>query len=106
MLEALDVNLFNKLRSFNIRVPDENAAYAERRDARNGTTAIRQESEIAAPAAKPVVDAEKCIGCGLCIDVCLQEAITLSDVAKINPRKCIACGACAEECPNEAISLS
>jgi ferredoxin len=53
-----------------------------------------------------VVDNDKCTGCGLCVDVCPVEAISLEDdKAKVAPDKCTECGQCVEECPNEAISL-
>lgn len=53
-----------------------------------------------------VVDNDKCTGCGLCVDVCPVEAITLeNDKAKVDPDKCTDCGQCVDECPNEAISL-
>jgi len=53
-----------------------------------------------------VVDEEKCVGCGACVDVCPTEVITMDDdVAKINPAECVDCGTCVEECPQEAISM-
>ncbi len=52
-----------------------------------------------------VVDAEQCIGCGACVDVCPVEAISMTDVAVIDAGECIDCGSCVEECPQEAISL-
>jgi len=52
-----------------------------------------------------VVDEEKCVGCGVCEDVCPQEAITVYDVARVNAELCTECGVCVNECPNEAISL-
>lgn len=52
-----------------------------------------------------VIDKEKCRGCGVCIDICEQEAITLNDIAIINALKCNGCGACTQECLNEAIEL-
>lgn len=52
------------------------------------------------------VDKEKCCCCGLCIDVCREQAITMNEVVVIDSSRCTACGACIDECPNEAISLS
>ena len=51
------------------------------------------------------VDESKCVGCGACVDVCPNGAITLDDVAKIDESKCIECGACVDACPQGAISL-
>jgi NAD-dependent dihydropyrimidine dehydrogenase PreA subunit len=50
------------------------------------------------------VDGEKCAGCGVCEDVCLVEAVRVSDdVACIDQDRCNECEACVEACPNEAI---
>ncbi len=52
-----------------------------------------------------VVDPEKCIACGVCINRCPTDAITEDTDGKavINPDLCIACGICANVCPVGAI---
>jgi len=52
------------------------------------------------------VSKNKCVGCGLCVDVCPQEAIVVSKgVAQIEKDKCVECQSCLQECPQEAIML-
>ena len=50
---------------------------------------------------KPV-DAEKCTGCGICVDNCPTGSITL-DPAPIFDDQCIGCCNCARLCPEGAI---
>ncbi len=52
-----------------------------------------------------VVNKDECVGCGACVEVCPQEAITMDDVAIIDVNECIDCGACVDECPNGAITI-
>ena len=52
------------------------------------------------------IDSEKCTGCGVCIDVCPLEAISLNDgIAVIDEDTCTECGLCVNVCPNDAIDL-
>ncbi|MBD3254190.1 MAG: 4Fe-4S dicluster domain-containing protein [Candidatus Lokiarchaeota archaeon] len=52
------------------------------------------------------VEMNLCKGCGLCVERCLFNAISLEDKkATINPKKCYGCGACAVTCPTGAIKL-
>ena len=52
------------------------------------------------------VDAQKCTGCGDCVEVCPLQAISLNnDKAVIDEDTCTECGVCVDECPNEAIDL-
>jgi len=51
------------------------------------------------------VDESKCTGCGICLEVCPVEAITVDRVAKIDSATCIDCGFCVAECPNDSISM-
>lgn len=57
------------------------------------------------PAAKGVVDREKCTICLTCYRCCPHGAIYWDDKAIISPLACQACGICASECPMDAIQL-
>ena len=54
----------------------------------------------------PVIDAEKCKGCGKCRRNCPMEAIegAPKTVHTIDPEKCINCNACVGNCPFGAIT--
>ena len=52
------------------------------------------------------VNAEECIGCGLCRDICFIKAININDgKCSLNPDMCRGCGRCVEVCPRDAIEL-
>nr|WP_325194637.1 NADH-ubiquinone oxidoreductase-F iron-sulfur binding region domain-containing protein [uncultured Oscillibacter sp.] len=56
----------------------------------------------------PVIDAEKCKGCGKCRKNCPMEAISgsVKQAHTIDPEKCINCGACVGNCPFGAITAA
>jgi len=52
------------------------------------------------------VDESSCIGCGICVDGCPQEALEISSgVCVVNDALCIDCGICTGECPQDALAL-
>jgi len=63
----------------------------------------------------PVVEAERCNGCGKCVDACPVEAMTLvsaNDPAKARKRRaeldasvCLGCGVCTRVCPTDGLHL-
>jgi ferredoxin len=52
------------------------------------------------------IDANACVGCGTCVSVCPQEALSLdpkTKKAKVDGKKCVECLVCIDECPSSAI---
>ena len=54
---------------------------------------------------RPIIDADECTGCGICVDTCTHDVLDIvQDIATvINEDACAACGDCMEECPMAAI---
>jgi 2-oxoglutarate ferredoxin oxidoreductase subunit delta len=70
---------------------------------------------MTAKSGKIKIDKERCKGCMLCVDVCPQHALELTE--KVNkkgqryvilkfPEKCNRCGLCAIMCPDCAIEIT
>lgn len=52
----------------------------------------------------PVFDHEKCVGCGICENVCPFFAISKSNQGmQVDEKKCMGCSLCATRCPRKAI---
>ena len=54
-----------------------------------------------------IVDNEKCIGCGECVDICPMEVYELQDEKSVpvNAEECEGCESCIEVCEQEAITV-
>ena len=53
------------------------------------------------------IDAEKCTGCGECVDVCPVEVYELQDgkSVPVNEEECLGCESCVEVCETSAITV-
>jgi ferredoxin len=55
---------------------------------------------------RPQADPELCSGCGTCVDQCAASALSMNgDMPLVDADKCIACFCCQEICPEKAIAL-
>jgi ferredoxin len=57
---------------------------------------------------KPVIDASKCVRCGLCVKQCPVKALSFKDKKKppvYDYKLCIRCYCCQEVCPSKAIAV-
>jgi NAD-dependent dihydropyrimidine dehydrogenase PreA subunit len=54
------------------------------------------------------LDSEKCIGCGMCKNVCPHQVFQIQEKKAliINKDLCMECGACKKNCPVNAINVS
>lgn len=54
------------------------------------------------------LDGAKCVGCGLCQQVCPHAVFRMEGrkVAIQNQDRCIECGACAKNCPAGALAVN
>ena len=67
---------------------------------RNGTPMLASSGYVSR------VDADLCVGCGVCVDFCQFGALSVGDgTAVVDAVACMGCGVCVARCPQEAIEL-
>ncbi len=55
---------------------------------------------------RPVIDPNRCTGCGFCYESCPVEAIVRKDgIYEVNDKRCIDCLCCHELCPESSIDI-
>ncbi|HJJ99352.1 MAG TPA: 4Fe-4S binding protein [Methanocorpusculum sp.] len=53
-----------------------------------------------------VVNKDKCVDCGTCVDICPAAAIELDNgKAAVDASACVDCETCVDECPESAIHM-
>ena len=86
---------------------DESIAQAQAAASRAMTILARK--EMTAGGAICEVLAWKCVGCGVCQEVCPYGAIALDEeegVARVTPALCKGCGVCASSCRSGALTVA
>jgi electron transport complex protein RnfB len=51
------------------------------------------------------VDEAACSACGVCVERCPFDAISIDGTAQVDKIRCAGCGVCTVECPNQALTL-
>jgi len=70
---------------------------------------LMAKGSVTIEAITPIIDLEKCTGCGMCTRVCPYHAINVNKErkkAEVIAAACSGCGTCGAECPFDAIEMS
>ena len=53
----------------------------------------------------PVINKQKCVLCGLCVDTCPEGVLEIQadDLIIANPQNCTFCTTCEDTCPEDAV---
>ena len=69
----------------------------------NGCSRPRENEIGFCATVQPRLDADACMGCNLCVDICKEKALVLQDEKPVLDRnRCIRCGDCIQSCPTDA----
>ena len=60
---------------------------------------------VASSAFINTVDENECNACGLCVESCQFDALTVDNIAIVNRTRCVGCGVCVNACPDHALAL-
>lgn len=91
------------------------AAWQRQGELRRQREAVTERAEMAShvseavPLQVPVIDLQKCLGCGTCVRECPEEgvlALVHGQAAVVNPAGCVGHARCVTECPAAAVTLS
>ncbi len=91
------------------------AAWHRRSDLRQQGEAVAERSEMAAranetaPLVLPVIDLNKCLGCGTCVRECPEDGVlglVHGQAAVVNAAACVGHARCVSECPAGAVTMA
>ena len=72
-----------------------------------GITEFGLEQSVAKANYRAAIDADLCIGCGICAERCHVDAIhEVGGVYAVIAERCIGCGLCVTGCSSEAVTLT
>ncbi|MEE8471870.1 MAG: 4Fe-4S binding protein [Dehalococcoidia bacterium] len=52
------------------------------------------------------INEKSCVGCGICVAYCPEDALKVWGLAELIPDKCTECLICIDYCPIEALEVT